>query len=103
MIFELTKDYALVKAILTHPAIYGEMGDDDLPDPEKFVVNDHPLARYVLAWREPHAGLVGVFCFYPQNRICWQGHVAMLPWVSTREKWRAGQMLPRVALDAHRM
>lgn len=66
------------------------MGDDFLPPIEKFQVNRHPDIWY-LAIHDP---LIGLFSLFPQNRVCWELHVAMLPSASTRKKWEAARQLP---------
>ncbi|MGO9967262.1 MAG: hypothetical protein ACLPY2_08320 [Bryobacteraceae bacterium] len=76
MTFDRTWDYELVRTILTHPTLYRHMGDDFAPDPERFEVNRHPAIWYVLATEEWRA--IGLFCFFPENDICWAAHVAML-------------------------
>jgi RimJ/RimL family protein N-acetyltransferase len=88
--FERTKDYWLVRKILTMRDVYEHMGDDYLPAPEAFMVNTHPDAWYVVARK---SGLVGLFSLFPSNRVCWQVHACMLPDADTREKWEAAREL----------
>ena len=78
MTFERTTDYGLVRQILADPGIYARMGDDFAPPIAEFVVNEHPAIWYVLVY--PSAGdlVSGLFCFFPENGICWAGHVAFL-------------------------
>jgi hypothetical protein len=87
--FERTTDYVLIRQILTDPGIYRYMGDDSLPPAEKFEVNAHPLANYILAMRR--CEIVGLFCLFPENAICWQAHVAMLRGVPPAVTHRAGR------------
>jgi hypothetical protein len=90
MDFTRTKDLDHVYKILTCPAIYRMMGDDYLPPPEKFQVNDHPDIWYVIIGT---SAMVGLFCLFPQNSICWDLHAAILPWASKHEKREAGRDL----------
>jgi len=93
MHFRRTRDYDQIHGILTSPGIYRSMGDDFLPpDPREFQVNEHPLSFYVLASNDE--GLVGLFSLYPQNMVCWEVHVAMLPSAKTAEKWESARELP---------
>lgn len=90
--FERTTDYRLIRAIITHPGLYRQMGDDSLPhDPERFEVNQHPGIWWILAW-DGHQ-LLGLFPVYPENAICWQIHVAMLPETTTAQKWRCARRI----------
>lgn len=91
MYFRPVKDLDRVFRILTSPAIYTQMGDDFLPLPHEFKVNDHPGIVYLEACTEVRC--VGLFCLFPQNRICWEIHAAMLPRSGTREKWEAAKEL----------
>lgn len=73
--FERTNDYGLVRAILTDEGIYEHMTDDFAPAREAF----EPVADwriwYVLVMEG--SSLYGMFCFYPENEICWHAHVAL--------------------------
>jgi hypothetical protein len=92
-----TTDYGLVRSILTAPGIYELIGDDFSPPREKFAVNTHPLIRYVTA-EDDARGLFGLFCLFPQNYICWELHVVMLPGATAPEKWGAARgLLPWLA------
>jgi len=85
MIFESIRGdevdrFPMVRSILTNPGIYPYMGDDFAPTPSDFKVNDHPSIRYVLVWGYGDRNgrrLFGMFCFYPENEICWWAHVAL--------------------------
>lgn len=89
--FRIT-DLELVREILSRPEIYGAMGDDFTPPVEEFTVNDHPLIWYVGIRNEDR--LIGMFVLIPENPVCWQVHVAMMPWATTTEKWAAARKLP---------
>ena len=81
-----------MRAILTQPCVYDWIGDDYTPPAEEFRVNAHPDIWYLAVHSE--TALVGMFSLFPQNRVCWELHVVMLPWASTREKWQAARSLP---------
>jgi RimJ/RimL family protein N-acetyltransferase len=91
--FERTRDYPLVREILTHPQLYRFLGDDATPAAAEFEVNEHPAIWYVLARDESY--LLGVFTLIPQNAVCFEIHAAMLP-----ESWgqTALEALQRVFL-----
>ncbi len=87
--FERTRAYGVVRSILTDPGTYARMTDDFAPVAADFAVNEHPLAWYVLVIV---AGQVdGLFCFYPENAICWAAHVAFLRGVPPRVTHQAGR------------
>jgi hypothetical protein len=90
--FRRITDFEDVRRILTSRDTYYALGDDFLDPPEEFQVNEHPDIWYVGAHNS--AGIIGLFSLMPENRICWQVHVVMLPWATTREKWEAARELP---------
>jgi hypothetical protein len=90
--FTRTRSLDLVEKILTEPGIYSLMTDDYSPPAAEFVANDHPDIWYVLV--EDGPGLLGLFCFFPENRICWQGHVAFFRGLDPARTHRAGQEMP---------
>jgi hypothetical protein len=92
MDFQRTKDFELVREVLTRPCIYPWIGDDYCPPVEEFRVNEHPDISYLAALG--CKGMVGMFTLLPQNRVCWEVHVVMLPWASKKEKWEAARCLP---------
>ena len=89
MHFERTTDYELVRQILTHPRMFPHMGDDFMCPVEEYQVPTDPRIWYVLASDEWRA--IGLFCFIPENEICWQAHVAMLRKVPPALTHRAGK------------
>jgi hypothetical protein len=88
MHFNRTTDYELVRRILTRRRMYEWMGDDYAPPVEQFQVNTDPRIWYVLASDEWRA--IGLFCFFPENEICWAAHVALLRGTHPRLTHRAG-------------
>jgi hypothetical protein len=88
MHFERTTDYSLIRRILTDPDIYDRMGDDFLPPRNDFAVNRHPAIWYVLVVEG--SKLLGMFCFSPENQICWSAHVALFRGIHPRVTHQAG-------------
>lgn len=91
MDYHRTRNFDLVDRIYRQPGIYEVSGDDTLPEkPDDFKVNRDPGIWYVLAGGDDY-DLTGIFCLMPENAICWEVHGAMMPWVSSKEKWAAGR------------
>ena len=90
MEFTRTRNLEQVYQILTCPSIYQMMGDDYLPPAEDFEPNNHPDIVYLIAGE---FALVGLFSLFPQNKICWELHVALLPWAKKEEKLDAARSL----------
>lgn len=91
MNFQRTKDYAMVRQILTAPDVYEHLGDDYTPHASEFSVNAHPDIWYVIACHS--GGLVGLFTLIPRNRVCFELHACMLPDACAHEKWEAARGL----------
>jgi RimJ/RimL family protein N-acetyltransferase len=66
-----------VRQILTLPSIFRHIGDDSTAPRLEFQPVDHPAIWYVMAYDGEEE--LGVFLLCPENFICWQVHVAMLP------------------------
>src|ERR1700722_2317169 len=77
MTFERTEDWALVKSIITHPRIYSHMGDDSAISREMWEPQKNEAIWYITVRDEGE--LMGLFIFFPENSVCWQVHVALLP------------------------
>lgn len=77
--FEETEDLALVKSIITHPAIYQGAKDDSSPPPAECDVLE-TQARYVLV-RCDDGEIGGLFALWPHSRIVWEVHTCLLPHV----------------------
>ena len=90
MEFQRTTDLDHIYKILTCPAIYLMMGDDYLPPAEEYKVPENPDIVWLIAGG---SALVGLFAFFPANRICWELHAALLPWASKQEKRDAARSL----------
>lgn len=77
MRIERTFDMELVKAVLTHPAIYPHITDDGCPPIDEFEPADHP-SFYRLAVYDGE-DVAGLFLFHPANMVCYEGHICLLP------------------------
>ncbi len=75
--FERTEDMELVKAIVTHPRIYSKTCDDGCPDPSALMPIAHPKLYYIIARDGDNP--VGLSMLVPQNVICYDCHICMLP------------------------
>jgi hypothetical protein len=91
--FYRTKKLDQVREILTHPEIYPHMGDDFTPPSSRFEVNRHDDIWYVMVRSPDFWDVMGVFTFIPQNRVCWEIHVALLPGLQARDKWAAARQI----------
>jgi RimJ/RimL family protein N-acetyltransferase len=76
MLLERTHDYALLRAIATHPRLWEHVSDDGTPPREEWKPAEDPALFYVLV-REVE--LLGFFLLAPQNCVCYEIHVCLLP------------------------
>lgn len=76
MTFERTSDVVVIRSIATHPKVWPTMADDLASDPEKWQPVIHDGVWYVLVHDPDPCGL---FVFFPENSVCWQVHICMLP------------------------
>jgi hypothetical protein len=77
MIFRRTHNWPLIGSFLMDPELYPYLTDDFAPPLEEFKINQHPDIWYVLV-SDDGGGLRGLFCFFPENRICWSAHVVLM-------------------------
>jgi RimJ/RimL family protein N-acetyltransferase len=77
MHFERTNNYALIRRIMTDPAVYPAISDDSSPRAEEFHPVAHPSLWYVLAF--DGGELLGMWIFSPQGGACWEVHTCLLP------------------------
>lgn len=77
MQFELSRDFALVREIVTHPAIYEHSGDDFAPPRESWQPSRSAAIWYVLV--RDGDDLLGLFAFNPLNAVCFNTHICLLP------------------------
>lgn len=72
---EPTRNYELIKQILTTPILFEEIKDDGGCNPEDFIPN--PSYLYLLAKKEDE--ILGIIFLHDINSVCAQGHVNILP------------------------
>jgi hypothetical protein len=76
--FERTRDYELVRRIITHPKVYRWMvSDGAVPADEYQTVEDEAII-YLLC--KEGKELQGLFMVIPLTSVCVQVHVCLLPW-----------------------
>ena len=75
--FERSKDYALIRGILTQPSIWRHISDDFSPEPDEYRPIESESIWYVMVWDGNE--LLGLWMFHPHNGICWEVHTALLP------------------------
>jgi RimJ/RimL family protein N-acetyltransferase len=90
--FERTRDYKLIRSIVTHPRVYRpSIVSDAAPAREDFTVDEDERIWYVLV-KERHIP-IGFFMLVPETEDRWYLHVCFLPigWGSSAV--RAGRKL----------
>jgi hypothetical protein len=75
--FERTRDLALVRGILTHPAIWPHITDDGSPSIEDFEPADPEAVIYLVA--RDGADLLGLWMAVPRNAVELEVHTCLLP------------------------
>ena len=75
MIVERCYDVDVVRAILTHPAIYGCIAEDGTTPREDYIPDMISAAYVVGIHDEPFAMMM----YHPINGITWECHVQVLP------------------------
>ena len=75
--FSRTTNFALVREILTNEHVYRWIVDDFGPPPAQYQPPEHDAIWYVLGQDGDH--LLGLWMFVPQNAVCWEFHIALLP------------------------
>lgn len=90
MEYRRTTNYGVIESILRQKGVYEYSGDDSMPTlAVDFEANRHPAIWYVVAIEQGE--ITGLFSLCPANSICWDLHVAMLPWAATGAKWCAAR------------
>lgn len=75
--FLKTKDWPLIREVMTDPAIYPHIADDFSPPRDGFEPFKEDAIWYVKVLDDKE--LLGIFMFHPDNAICWQVHTCLLP------------------------
>lgn len=78
MTFERTRDYELVRRIITHPKVYRWMVSDDAVSADEYRAVEDEAVIYLLC--KEGAEPLGLFMLIPQTSVCVQVHVCLLPW-----------------------
>lgn len=89
MTFELSRDYRLIRQIITDVAVYPHVTDDDSPPPEEYQPPQHEAVSYVLA--RDGEDLLGCWIFIPQTRVLWEVHTCLLPIAYGERAYKAGK------------
>src|SRR5690348_5923576 len=76
--FERTRDYELVRQIITHRKLYPWVSYDFSPKPEDFQPVQSEVVWYILA-KHSDGTLLGCWILAPQNAVCWEVHTCLLP------------------------
>jgi RimJ/RimL family protein N-acetyltransferase len=92
LLFERTRDYDLVRQIMTDPRVWPHISDDLAPAPTDFRPLECEAVWYVLVIGAGE--VLGLFAFVPQNSVCWEVHTCLDPraWGATGA--RAARELP---------
>jgi hypothetical protein len=75
--FERTTDAALIRGVITHPAVFPFMFSDGGPTAEEYEPPVIDGLWYVAARID--GALAGVFIFVPQTAVWYDAHVCVLP------------------------
>ena len=90
--FALSTDLHLVKLIVTHPAVYRHLCDDNSPAPGNFIPPQGDLCRYlIVAWNSVVMGLWAFLGGDPCGP--WEIHTAMLPEAYGKTRAASREML----------
>ncbi len=75
--FQRTHNMALVRKIVTHPALYHMITEQESPAAEDYYPVDHPALWYVIA--KDGEEILGCYALYSENSVCWGIHCSLLP------------------------
>jgi RimJ/RimL family protein N-acetyltransferase len=75
--FERSKDWPLIKSIVTDPKIYPWVSDDFSPKREAWEPIQDPAVWYVVV--RDSDSVLGLWMLVPDNSICWKIHTCILP------------------------
>lgn len=94
--FERSRDYDLIRRVLTHRLIYPHIADDSSPPVEEFKPIEHDAIWYVIVRDIDAEGsdVLGLWMFTPQNAVCWEVHTALLPRAWGERGQLAARLLP---------
>jgi len=72
-----SRDYSLVRALLTDPSIFPHICDDFTKDASSYEPPRDENVVYLLALDDD--GPLGLGIFHPRNRVCFEGHFGFIP------------------------
>lgn len=76
--FERSRNYDIVRRIMTHPQIWPHISDDGSPPVRDYRPPEGEHIWYVLAWDDGEE-LLGLWMLHPENSVTWQIHTCLLP------------------------
>lgn len=74
---ERSKDYALIKHLATHPAIFPHICDDYFDNPETWSPIENEYAYNLIA--KDDNGAFGFGIFIPRTMSCYEAHLGFMP------------------------
>ena len=77
MTFERSRDWKLIKAVVTHPKVYDHVSDDFSPSQDDWQPIENDAMWYVLS--KDGEEVLGLWAFHPINGICYEVHTCLLP------------------------
>lgn len=75
--FTRTRDWALIKKIVTESHNFRQIADDGAPQPENWAPIKNDAVWYVLI--KDAKNTLGVWAFFPETSIAWRAHICFLP------------------------
>jgi RimJ/RimL family protein N-acetyltransferase len=91
--FERSRDWDLIKSIVTHPKVYPHVSDDFSPSPGFWEPIESEQVWYVTV--RDGCELLGLWAFIPENHICWKVHTCLLPIAYGQRAARAAKEMAR--------
>ena len=77
MTFEVSTDYRLIRDIMTHPAIWGAIGDDFTPDVAQWSPVTAPNVSYIIA--RDGEEVLGLWMLVAHSPVMVEVHTCLLP------------------------
>jgi RimJ/RimL family protein N-acetyltransferase len=77
VVIERTKDWELIKRIVTDKSVYSKVSDDESPAAKDWQPSQHEQAYYLLV--KNGIDELGIFYVAPQNGVTYQVHTCLLP------------------------
>jgi len=80
--FERSRDWDLIRLIVTHPRIWPWISDDFSGPPEEWQPVDHSNVCYVIA--RDGEEVLGLWMVHPHSAVLWEIHTCLLPTCGTK-------------------